>query len=65
MNEFLVLYEEVFDENVRVTNCGRDKCRELIAAARKIDKQRDFGSIKTGFLNVSNMVALRNELLSK
>lgn len=58
MEDFLKLYEEIFDEHGYVRLCGREKCKELISLAQTIDSKSDFGNINTGFMNINNLTRL-------
>lgn len=61
---FLEKYSEVFDSNDNVTACGRVKCIELIREAKKIDKDTDYGSEDTGYINVENMKNLHKRMIN-
>ena len=61
---FLEKYSEVFDSNDNVTACGRVKCKELIREAKKIDKDADYGSEDTGYMNVENMKNLHKRMIN-
>lgn len=60
---FLEKYSEVFDSNDNVIACGRVKCIELIREAKKIDKDTDYGSEDTGYMNVENMKNLYKHMI--
>lgn len=45
-------YNKVFDENKKVKNCGREECKNLIELMNKEYPNIDFGSLKTGFMNL-------------
>lgn len=59
MEEFLKLYEKVFNENNNIKICGRQNCINLIEAAQKIEPNIDFGNVKTGFMNTQNLKNLK------
>lgn len=61
---FLEKYSEVFDLNDNVIACGRVKCIELIREAKKIDKDTDYGSEDTGYINVENMKNLHKRMIN-
>lgn len=53
--EFLELYEEVFDAEGNIKACGRDKCKKLMLAAKRLDNRADYGNIETGFMDISEL----------
>lgn len=57
-NKFLEFFHRVFEDNFTVKTCGRETCKLLIAAARTIDRETDFGSVKTGVMNVDTLIDL-------
>lgn len=62
MNDFLKLYEEIFNSENEVKICGRDKCKNLIKLASEINSNVDFGNIDTGFMNIKNIILLKENL---
>lgn len=62
MKQFIQTFNEVFDENGNVKPCGREKCKELIAIASRIDNKTNFGDIHTGFMKVKNLKHLKEIL---
>lgn len=62
MVEFKNLYNEVFDSDGNIKNCGRAKTKELIERAKSIKSGVDFGNLMTGFMNVDNIKNLYKEL---
>lgn len=60
--KFLTQFNEVFDDNYEIKSCGRNDCIRLIELARQIEPSVNFGSIKTGFMNTTNLIRLRNKL---
>lgn len=62
MVRFKGLYNEVFDTDGNIKNCGRAKTKELIEEAESIKAGVDFGNPTTGFMNVDNIKKLYKEL---
>ena len=62
MEEFKLLYNDVFNNDGSIKNCGRTKCIQLIELSMKLKPNIDFGNIRTGFLNIENIIALYKEL---
>ena len=62
---FLEAYNLVFDENNNVKLCGRDKCKNLIIKSLVLSGREDnyFGSVKTGIMDVKNIISLKEEML--
>lgn len=60
--EIKKMYSEVFDENGQVKLCGREKCKDLISAMSQLFPNVDFGSLKTGFMNVENMKIYKEKI---
>ncbi|MBR1454839.1 MAG: hypothetical protein IJ593_09410 [Lachnospiraceae bacterium] len=56
------LYREVFTDDNTVKACGREKCKQLIAECNRIKPGTDFGNIETGYMNVVNIIRLKNNL---
>ena len=61
-NKFLEFFHKVFEEDFTVKTCGRETCKLLIAAARTIDRETDFGSVKTGIMNVDAIISLYKKI---
>lgn len=59
---FLDLFGEVLTPDGMVRNCGREKCKELILAAKKLAPEFDYGNLETGFLNVETLFYLYNSV---
>lgn len=59
-NKFIELYNEVFDESNNIRACGRNKCIKLIECAEAIDSNKNFGSVESGMMNISNIIELYN-----
>lgn len=67
IENFKRIFNEVFDENQNITACGRQKCKELIAAANAvndIDVNDDtyYGDIETGRLKIEHVKSLYNRI---
>lgn len=67
IENFKHVFNEVFDKNQNITACGRQKCKELIAAANAIndiDVKDDeyYGDIESGRLNIENVKSLYNRI---
>ena len=62
VKEFMVLYNDVFDEDDEVKQVGRERTKRLIEACEQFSSNTNFGSKITGFMNVTNIKALRNKL---
>jgi hypothetical protein len=67
IENFKHIFNEVFDENQNITACGRQKCKELIAAANAIndidvEDDKYYGDIESGRLNIENMKSLYNRI---
>ncbi len=58
--KFFSCYDEVFDENRNIKNCGREKCIQLIEAAQSLTgtKTGQYGSTITGFMNKKEIIKL-------
>ena len=61
--KFKHVFNEVFDKNGNITACGRQKCKELIAAANDVNDldvndSKYYGDIETGRLNIENVKKL-------
>ena len=61
-NKFLEFFHKVFEEDFTVKTCGRETCKLLIAAARTIDRETDFGNVKTGVMNVDAIISLYKKI---
>ena len=57
---FKNLFQEVFDAEGNVTNCGRDKCRQLISAAKAATSV--YGDEETGVMRIEAIKLLYREL---
>lgn len=64
-SKFIEVFNEVFDNDLNVQKCGREKCKELILLARELDKTKDFGSIETGFMNIEELKNLKESIVPK
>lgn len=62
VKEFMVLYNDVFDEDDEIKQVGRERTKRLIEACEQFSSNTNFGSKITGFMNVTNIKALRNKL---
>ena len=62
VKEFMVLYDDVFDEDGEIKQVGRERTKRLIEACEQFSSNTNFGSKITGFMNVTNIKALRNKL---
>lgn len=62
VKEFMVLYNDVFNEDGEVKQVGRERTKRLIEACEQFSNTTNFGSKITGFMNVTNIKALRNKL---
>ena len=60
--KFFEAYNDVFDSEDKVKVCGREACIKLIKICNKISPNMDYGSVNTGFINVENVVNLKNTL---
>lgn len=56
------LYNDVFDENGNVKNCGRTKCINLIKLCKIIQCDENYGDMKTGFMQIDKIQALYKKL---
>ena len=56
--KFMNLYPRVIDDNKNVKDCDISIKSELVAAARSIMPNVDFGNMVNGRINVENMVHL-------
>lgn len=56
--QFLNAFSDVFDANLNITACGRDKCRTLIKLCQEIDPAQNFGNPETGIMHVLNIRVL-------
>ena len=69
--EFLKLFNQVFDSNGNIKSCGRTTCMQLIQAAMKLDPNAnkeyygvgDSESSKRGFMNVQHIKALHDKIM--
>lgn len=64
-NNFFSCYNEVFNEDGSVKNCGRRKCIDLMILAEKLcpdAKPDEFGCKITGFMNEDKLHELKNKL---
>lgn len=61
MKTFNEAYNDVFDINGEIMACGRDKCKELIHIANKIEPNISHGDIENGYMNVESIKALYNK----
>lgn len=57
---FRKLFHEVFDAEGNVTNCGREKCKALISAAKNVTTV--YGNEETGIMCVEAIKLLYREL---
>lgn len=57
---FKNLFNEVFDHNGKVTLCGREKCKELIRAARAVTPI--YGDEESGFMDTEALQSLYKRL---
>lgn len=62
VKEFMVLYNDVFDEDDEIKQVGRERTKRLIEACEQFSSDINFGSKINGFMNVTNIKALRNKL---
>ena len=64
--EFNEKYNNVFNDNGTIKNCGREKCKDLIIACMVLSKNNSnyFGNPDTGMMNVPNIQQFKNGLLS-
>lgn len=62
VKEFMSLYNDVFDEDDEIKQVGRERTKRLIEACEQFSSNTNFGSKITGFMNVTNIKALRNKL---
>lgn len=53
---FEQLYRKCFNENDELIFCGRQACKNLL----EFLNDKKYGDVKTGMLNVSEIVALHN-----
>ncbi len=60
--DFLYLYNEVFDEEGNIKNCGRKKCQELIEKCQEIDPGVFYGELNRGFMNIDAIRRLRKTI---
>ena len=60
--EFKNLYNEVFDNNGKVKNCGREKCKKLILICEKMDPNTIYGNKNTGFMDIDKILNLYKNL---
>ena len=51
-------YDECFDENGNIKACGREACKRLLSFLG----DAKYGDVRTGFINVVEVVALYNQL---
>lgn len=56
---FLNLYNEVFDQDGEIMVCGRDKCKNLIYQADKLEPQKSHGDLNTGYMKVQAIKNLK------
>lgn len=61
-DEFLKTYDEVFDENGCIRNCGREKCKKLINIANMLDPSAKYGDSNSGMINEYFMKQLHCKL---
>ncbi len=57
--QFCRLFDDVFDDALKIKPCGRQACIALILEAQKLDSHTDFGDVDTGFMNVDNILKLK------
>ena len=62
VKEFMSLYNDVFDEDDEIKQVGRERTKRLIEACEQFSSDTNFGSKIIGFMNVTNIKALRNKL---
>lgn len=60
-NKLIEQYNEVFDSNGKVKNCGRDACIRLMEMLSEEKPDINFGNTKTGFLNVNEVKKFFNK----
>lgn len=56
-------YEDVFDENDQIKNCGRVACMRLIHLMKKYSSA-DLGNVDTGVMNVETITAEYHRIVS-
>jgi hypothetical protein len=49
------LYNQVFDNNGDIKNCGREACQALIVACNELEPLTNFGDVRTGFMDIGNI----------
>lgn len=64
-DNFLVLYNKVFDDKGEVKLCGRLACINLILCADEIEPKVYHGNISTGFMNVEAIKKLKKSISKK
>lgn len=60
--EVLDQLNKVLDENGNPKACGREACKRAIWLAKLLYPEVDYGDDETGYMNVSNLRDLREEL---
>lgn len=61
VKKFNQLYDVCFDENDKIKVCGREACRDLLYFL----KNKKYGDINSGKLNIPEVVALHKKLNKK
>lgn len=64
--EFVKLYDKVFDEQGNVRTCGREACKDLIRFCQSYADGSSnicFGNEKTGFMKVQEIKHLKEQLV--
>ena len=60
---FLNEFNNVFDKDGNIKNCGRESCLALISKAEALKPDTYFGNMMTGFMNAENIKKLHDELI--
>lgn len=64
MQKIIELYNEVFNSDGTVKNCGKDKCTELIIAMKGKYKGKNFGDVRSGMMNVKEIQEVYKGIMS-
>ena len=62
MEKFISHYNEVFNADGTVKNCGREKCRKLIKEADNIDKREQHGNIRNAIMEIDKIKELADRI---
>ena len=60
--QFLKEFDNVFDKNGEMRNCGREACLALISKAEALKPDTYFGNMINGFINAENIKKLHDEI---